>query len=71
MKAISLSILSGLLLTAGFPKPGMFYLAWVALIPLLFALRGKTGKQALLLGYVCGIVHLLGSLKSMGTRIIL
>src|SRR5208337_3450693 len=29
MGAILLSILSGLLLTAGFPKPAMFYLAWL------------------------------------------
>jgi len=57
MKALLLAILSGLLLTAGFPKPEMYYLAWVALVPLLLALRGKTGKQALLLGYLCGLVH--------------
>ncbi|MFZ2448006.1 MAG: apolipoprotein N-acyltransferase [Syntrophobacteraceae bacterium] len=57
MKALLLSILSGLLLTAGFPKPGMHYVAWVALVPLLIALRGKSGKQALLLGFVCGMAH--------------
>jgi apolipoprotein N-acyltransferase len=59
MSAIFLSILSGLLLTAGFPKPAMFYLSWVALIPLLIAIRNKTGKQALGLGYVCGMAHCL------------
>ncbi len=57
MKALFLSILSGLLLTAGFPKPELHFLAWIALIPLLFAIRGKTGKQALFFGYVCGLVH--------------
>jgi apolipoprotein N-acyltransferase len=57
MIAILLSILSGLLLTAGFPKPAMFYLAWVALLPLLYAVEGKTGKQALALGFICGMVH--------------
>ena len=59
MNAILLSILSGLLLTAGFPKPAMFYLAWVAFVPLLYAIRGKTGKQAFALGYICGLVHCL------------
>lgn len=57
MGAILLSILSGLLLTAGFPKPAMFYLSWVAFVPLLYAIRSKNGKQAFALGYVCGLVH--------------
>lgn len=57
MGAILLSILSGLLLTAGFPKPAMFYLAWVAFVPLLYAIRSKNGKQAFALGYICGLVH--------------
>jgi len=45
------------LLTAGFPKPAMFYLSWVALLPLLYAIERKTGKQALVLGFICGMVH--------------
>ncbi|MHC1726916.1 MAG: apolipoprotein N-acyltransferase [Syntrophobacteraceae bacterium] len=57
MDAILLSIISGLLLTAGFPKPEMFYFSWIALVPLLYSIWGKTGKQALLLGYICGVVH--------------
>ncbi len=57
MVAILLSILSGLLLTAGFPKPGMFYCSWIALVPLLYAIQGKSGKQAFLFGYLCGLVH--------------
>ncbi|MDR3567937.1 MAG: apolipoprotein N-acyltransferase [Syntrophobacteraceae bacterium] len=57
MYAILLSVLSGLLLSAGFPKPAMFYLAWVALVPLLLAVRGRSAKRALMLGYLCGFVH--------------
>jgi apolipoprotein N-acyltransferase len=57
MTSILLSILSGLLLTAGFPKPAMFYLSWVALLPLLYAIQGKTGKRAFALGFICGMVH--------------
>lgn len=54
---VALSILSGLLLTAGFPKPDLFFLAWVAWIPLLAAVRGKTAGAAFRLGYICGFVH--------------
>jgi apolipoprotein N-acyltransferase len=57
MTAIFLSALSGLLLSAGFPKPAMFYLAWVSLVPLLYAVQRKTGKQAFALGYICGLLH--------------
>ncbi|MDR3557154.1 MAG: apolipoprotein N-acyltransferase [Syntrophobacteraceae bacterium] len=45
------------MLTAGFPKPAMFYLAWAAFVPLLYAIRGRSGKQAFALGYICGFVH--------------
>ena len=45
------------MLSAGFPKPAMFYLSWVALLPLLYAVENKNGKQALGLGYICGLVH--------------
>jgi len=57
MIPILLSILSGLLLSAGFPKPSMFYLSWVAFVPLLYAIQRKTGRQAFALGYICGFVH--------------
>ena len=57
MIAIFLAILSGLLLSAGFPKPAMFYLSWAALVPLLYAVENRNGKQALALGFVCGLVH--------------
>ena len=54
---IVLSILSGLLLTAGLPKLDLFFLAWVAWIPLLAAVRGKSAGAAFRLGYICGFVH--------------
>jgi apolipoprotein N-acyltransferase len=57
MSAIFFSILSGLLLSAGFPKPAMFYLSWAALVPLLYAIGKKTGKQAFALGCICGLAH--------------
>ncbi|MCE5335815.1 MAG: apolipoprotein N-acyltransferase [Desulfobacteraceae bacterium] len=58
MDAVLLSILSGLLLTAGFPKPALYFLSWIALVPLFFAIRGKSLKHAFWLGYLCGVVHL-------------
>jgi apolipoprotein N-acyltransferase len=57
MYAILLAVLSGLMLSAGFPKPAMFYVAWAALVPLLYAIRAKSGKQAFGLGFICGFVY--------------
>jgi apolipoprotein N-acyltransferase len=54
---VFLSILSGLLLTLGFPTPEMYYLSWVALLPLLFVIYRTNGKEAFLLGLICGLVH--------------
>jgi apolipoprotein N-acyltransferase len=55
--ACVLSALSGVLLTVGFPALQFHHATWVALIPLFFALRGKGAKDALFLGYVCGLFH--------------
>ncbi len=60
--SILLSILSGILLTVGFPKFDLYYLSWVALIPLFVAVRDKTGRQAFTLGYLCGFVHFASAL---------
>jgi apolipoprotein N-acyltransferase len=35
----------------------MFYFAWVAFVPLLYAIQGKNGKQAFALGCICGLAH--------------
>jgi apolipoprotein N-acyltransferase len=62
---VLLSVLSGVLLTLGFPKLGWYYFSWVALIPLFLALRDRTNKQAFAFGCVCGVVHYLGTLYWM------
>jgi apolipoprotein N-acyltransferase len=49
--------LSGLLLTAAFPRPGLEVLAAVALVPLLAALRDCGPGKALRLGLLAGWVH--------------
>ena len=52
-----LAVLSGVLMTAAFPRTGWFWIAWVALIPLLLALRDLTARDAFRLGWLCGLVH--------------
>ena len=52
-------ILSGLLLTAAFPKIGADWLAWFALIPLLFALKDCSVKEGLGMGFLAGLAHYL------------
>ncbi len=56
-----LAALSGVLLALSFPKFGHWAIAWVALVPLLFALtRAETVLAALRSGYVAGAVSSLG-----------
>jgi apolipoprotein N-acyltransferase len=50
-------ILSGLLLTAAFPKPSFDWLAWGALLPFLWALNGTAPKEAFRRGFIFGIAH--------------
>ena len=59
LSGILLSVLSGLLLTAGFPKFDVWVAGWIALVPLLYALEGRSPRQAFGLGMICGMVHYL------------
>ena len=56
------AIISGILLVLSFPVFNLYYLAWVAFVPLLICLWGKSGRQAFALGYVFGIVYFFGTL---------
>jgi len=56
------TIVSGLLLTAAFPKIGLNGLAWVALVPLLWVLNGVRPREAFRHGAIFGIVHFLSLL---------
>jgi apolipoprotein N-acyltransferase len=51
------AVLSGLLLAAAFPKLDQTYLLIFALMPLLWALRGKSLKAGFWLGLVAGLAH--------------
>lgn len=50
---------SGLLLTASFQPFSTSWLAWIALVPLLMAIREKTPANAFKLGFIAGMVHFL------------
>ncbi|MCK5051647.1 MAG: apolipoprotein N-acyltransferase [Candidatus Cloacimonetes bacterium] len=49
------AILSGLMIAFSMPGYNLNLLAWFGLIPLLFALKNKTPKQALKLGLITGL----------------
>jgi apolipoprotein N-acyltransferase len=61
-KNILLAVLSGLLLTGAFPKIGLSWLAWIALIPLLYALKGLSPGGSFRIGFVAGLIHFLSLL---------
>ncbi|MDD2899525.1 MAG: apolipoprotein N-acyltransferase [Desulfuromonadaceae bacterium] len=50
-----LAIASGSMIAISFPNPGLTFLAWVALIPLLIALEGCSPPTAFRIGMTCGI----------------
>lgn len=50
------------MLTVGLPHWEWYPIAWVALVPLLLALEGKSPRQAFGWGYLCGMVHFLTTL---------
>jgi apolipoprotein N-acyltransferase len=57
---IAFCVLSGLLLVVIQPPFSLFFLAFVALIPLFMAIEGATPRAAFLRGFLVGIVSYLG-----------
>jgi len=53
---ILLSAVSGILLLLCFPKYDLYWIAWFALVPLLYCLSDVSGKKAFLLGIITGLV---------------
>jgi len=51
-----LSVLTGLLAVLAFPKADLFFLAWVAFIPLIHVVLKENLKKSLLYGFVSGFV---------------
>ena len=56
MKDYLKAITSGLLLAFAFPKFNLEFLAWFALVPLLFAIYPGNPRKALKLGFITGLV---------------
>ena len=54
-----LAVLSGVLLTAAFPKFDLDWMAFAALVPLLSAISGRRPAEAWRLGFAAGLVHCL------------
>ncbi len=50
-----LAIASGILIALSFPNPGLSFLAWIALIPLLIAMEESSPREAFRIGLTCGI----------------
>ncbi len=57
-----LALVAGLTLTAAFPRNGLFFLAGVAYVPLLLALRDVSVRDGICLGLVTGLAHALSLL---------
>jgi apolipoprotein N-acyltransferase len=55
--SIILAVSAGLLMTASFPKADLGELAWVAFIPLFYAIKGASPRRSFKLGFLTGIVH--------------
>jgi apolipoprotein N-acyltransferase len=62
LKTTLMVIASGLLLTAAFPKIDLDGLAWVALVPLLWATKDTSAGEAFRQGLIFGIAHFLSLL---------
>jgi len=58
---ISLAVISAVLLILSFPNFNFNMLAWVALVPMLFAIDGLKPSRAFLVSYLSGILFLLGT----------
>jgi apolipoprotein N-acyltransferase len=54
-----LAALSGLLWTGAFPKIGLDWLAWFALVPLLLALADLSAGESFRIGFIAGLIHYL------------
>jgi len=52
-----LAVFGGLLLTAAFPKVGLEWLVWFALVPLLLAIANLSARESFRIGFIFGLVH--------------
>ncbi len=62
-KAARKTVLSGLLFVLSFPRFEYDFLAWIAFIPLLFAIQNKASSRRFLWGWITGVVYFTGTLS--------
>lgn len=67
---IILAILSGILLIIIFPSLNFSILSWIALVPLLLAIKDKNLKQSFFLGFLAGFIAFLGILYWLGITLV-
>ena len=60
---LAAAVVTGILLFLAFPPADQADAAWIALVPLLCALRGCAPRRGALLGFAAGLVFWLGSLS--------
>jgi len=53
----ALAAITGLMLTASFPRIGWGFIAWIAFIPLFYSIKGASLLSGFKLGLLAGIVH--------------
>lgn len=54
---IGVAVVSGLMLTASFPPGKLDWIAWIAIVPLLWCLKNETPSRAFRLGLIAGFAH--------------
>lgn len=60
--ALTLSILSGILLILSFPGFNLWILAWFAFVPIFFTARSLSKLKTFLLFYLCGLIFWFGTI---------
>src|SRR5437879_4444201 len=62
MVAVLAGVLSGALLVLSLPKPDLYPLAWIALVPWMFVVaHGGTPRRSLAASYAAGLVFFAGT----------
>ena len=59
-KTFLLICTSAIFLIFSFPKPGQSFFVWFSLIPILFAIEGKSTYKTFLAGFICGLLFYTG-----------
>jgi apolipoprotein N-acyltransferase len=59
---IALAILAGVMLVLGFQPFDLYLFPWVALVPLLIAIKGKSPRPSFLLGLLTGFTWFMGTI---------